>query len=306
MINTKVTFELLDSCEIELFNKHAPIKSLHFIQYPQRKFLSNPTKIPIKCRDNLYQNIKRIGITEPNPELKFINKQIQKAVRDDTKSKLNLKIMKTNVWSGLKKLFPTATNASNVFDNFTPDDINDFFVSISIPEQSSSLQPLPTMPGSFINHHRRLFKFHHIQEDELLRAWKRTKNKLSGSEDIHGFSPAMLNHLIQSHSGRAIITNFFNHCITDSLFPDALKVAKIVPVPKTNSPSSPSEFRPVSILPNLSKGLEKCLFSQFSNHLGKNNMLSPHQFRFQKNHSTVHACTVLADLLYLNRDKNFV
>jgi hypothetical protein len=122
-----------------------------------------------------------MGFTESTPELKSINKQIKKAIPDDTKSELNLKIMKSNLWSGLKKLFPNTSNASNVFDNFTPDDINDLFISISIPDQPSSLQPLPTMPKTFNDHHRHRFNFHPIIDD-----------KISGSEEIHGFSPTML------------------------------------------------------------------------------------------------------------------
>jgi hypothetical protein len=122
------------------------------------------------------------------------------------------------------------------------------------------------MPESFNDDHRHRFNFHPIHDDEFLRAWKRTKDKLSGSEDIHGCSPAMLHHLIQLPFGRTLISTFFNQCVIDTTFPEAMKVARIVPVRKTTIPSSPSEFRPISVLPNLSKLFEKCLFSQLSNH----------------------------------------
>jgi hypothetical protein len=121
------------------------------------------------------------------------------------------------------------------------------------------------------------FYLHPIHDDEFLRACKRAKDKLSGSEDVHGFSPARLHHLIQSPIGRTLVTTFFNQCITDTSFPEAMKVARIVPVPKTSIPSSPSKFRPISVLPNLSKLFEKCLFSQLSDHLEENKMLSPQQ-----------------------------
>jgi retron-type reverse transcriptase len=85
-----------------------------------------------------------------------------------------------------------------------------------------------------------------------------------------------------------------------------MKISKIVPVPKISHPTSPTEFRPISIQTYLSKLFEKCLYTQLSDHKEKNNMLSPQQFGFRKNHSTIHACTMLSDLLYLNRDKKLI
>lgn len=85
-----------------------------------------------------------------------------------------------------------------------------------------------------------------------------------------------------------------------------MKVSKIVPVPKVANPQNPSEFRPISVQPNISKLFEKCLFTQLSDHFEANNMISTQQFGFRKNHSTVHACSVLSDLLYTSRDNNMI
>jgi len=39
-------------------------------------------------------------------------------------------------------------------------------------------------------------------------------------------------------------------------FPNLLKIAQITPIPKITSPKSPNDYRPISILPTLSKVFE--------------------------------------------------
>ena len=60
-----------------------------------------------------------------------------------------------------------------------------------------------------------------------------------------------------------MIAYVFKKCLNDSIFPAVLKFADIVPIPKSPKASSPSDFRPISILPVLSKVLEKIVVSQW-------------------------------------------
>ena len=69
----------------------------------------------------------------------------------------------------------------------------------------------------------------------------------------------------------------FNKCLNDGVFPAVLKFADIVPIPKSPKASSPSDFRPISILPVFSKVLEKIVVSQWIlPHVSSK--LSPSQF----------------------------
>jgi hypothetical protein len=89
---------------LDLFNKHCPVNEVHFVQYPNRKYLSSSTKQMIRQRDQLYLVNLQNGNREPTIELKSLNKQIQRCIREDTRSELNIKINKMNLWSGLRKL----------------------------------------------------------------------------------------------------------------------------------------------------------------------------------------------------------
>ena len=56
----------------------------------------------------------------------------------------------------------------------------------------------------------------------------------------------------------------YNNCVSSSIFPNFLKNAIITPVDKKGAKSSKDNYRPVSILPNLSKIYERLLFKQIS------------------------------------------
>ena len=54
-----------------------------------------------------------------------------------------------------------------------------------------------------------------------------------------------------------IITHIVNASFETGIFPDRWKKAIIKPIPKIDIPMSPSDFRPISLLPVLSKIIEK-------------------------------------------------
>ena len=60
------------------------------------------------------------------------------------------------------------------------------------------------------------------------------------------------------------ITDHFNYCIANGEFPDELKHADVIPVHKKNEKCNKTNYRPVSILTNISKIYEKLLYNQLS------------------------------------------
>jgi len=82
------------------------------------------------------------------------------------------------------------------------------------------------------------------------------------------------------------------HLISKSLetgvIPNQLKIAKVVPIFKSGDKLSPDNYRPISLLPNFSKILEKVVSNRLIGFLGDHNLISEHQFGFRKGHSTIH------------------
>ena len=72
-------------------------------------------------------------------------------------------------------------------------------------------------------------------------------------------------------------------------FPDELKIARVTPLYKSGNRNLMSNYRPISILPTLSKIFEKLIHVRIYQFLDENQVLCNYQFGFRKAHSTVHA-----------------
>ena len=59
------------------------------------------------------------------------------------------------------------------------------------------------------------------------------------------------------------IANDFNNCVDKGLFLDDLKHADVTPIYKNKDKSDKTNYRPVSILPNISKIYEKIIYNNF-------------------------------------------
>ena len=80
------------------------------------------------------------------------------------------------------------------------------------------------------------------------------------------------------------ITDHFNYCIANSEFPDELKHADVIPVHKKNEKCNKTNYRPVSILTNISKIYEKLLDDQLSKYF--DSLLATNQCGFRKGFSS--------------------
>ena len=77
-----------------------------------------------------------------------------------------------------------------------------------------------------------------------------------------------------------------------------MKNAVIRAIHKKNDPEDISNYRPISILPTLSKVFERAATDQLVEHLEKNNLLSNHQHAYRKSHSTKTCLFEVVNYLY--------
>ena len=94
--------------------------------------------------------------------------------------------------------------------------------------------------------------------------------------------------------------------MTTGKFPDSWKIARITPIPKVHSPSSSSEYRPISVLPVLSKLFEKILYHRVYSYLTEHNLIDKRQYGFRENRSTELAITSIYDELLSNFDNKLI
>ena len=98
------------------------------------------------------------------------------------------------------------------------------------------------------------------------------------------------------------LTYLFNLSIKSSVFPRTWKNAKVRALFKSGNRCDPTCYRPISILPTISKILERAIHQQFFKYMKDNNLLTEKQFGFKPNSSTSIAVGHLADSILKNMD----
>ena len=102
------------------------------------------------------------------------------------------------------------------------------------------------------------------------------------------------------------LTQIFNHSLKSSTFPQIWKDGKVTPIFKSGDHSNMSNYRPITVLPILSKILERFVHKQIYNHLSENNILSPQQFGSRPKLSTSTALAFFTDNILDNADSGLV
>ena len=82
------------------------------------------------------------------------------------------------------------------------------------------------------------------------------------------------------------LANFFTICINSASIPTQWKSHLIVPIPKSGSKSLVNNYRPISLLSNVSKVLERLIYDRISDFI--RSRISQYQFGFMMHRSQVH------------------
>jgi len=93
----------------------------------------------------------------------------------------------------------------------------------------------------------------------------------------------------------ALILDLINETIMSGEFPDVLKIAKVIPIFKKGDKQNLNNYRPISLLPVLSKVLEKVINQQISDKLEELHLIDDDQYGFRPGHSTEDAVVKFID-----------
>ena len=91
------------------------------------------------------------------------------------------------------------------------------------------------------------------------------------------------------------VTHIINLSITLKRFPASWKKSKIIPLHKKDDHLDPKNYRPVDIVPILSKILERAVFNQLIAYLNENNLLHPNHHAYRAGHNTTTALIQMYD-----------
>ena len=122
-----------------------------------------------------------------------------------------------------------------------------------------------------------------VTTNEIIKIVNNFKNK--SSCDVNGISMNILKKVFI-----AVVQPFKYICnlsLNKGVFPEDMKIARVIPLYKAGDKNVFTNYRPVSILPHFSKILEKVFNNRLDNFLEKkNNVITDSQYGFRRNRST--------------------
>ena len=117
-------------------------------------------------------------------------------------------------------------------------------------------------------------------------------SKATGLDDIDTFVLKLVKEMITP-----AVTHLINLSIQNSTFPNKWKHAKVIPLfkPGSDDKLAPKSYRPVALLPVLSKVLERVVFAQIVQYMNDHDLFHPNHHGFRSKHSTLTAMLQMYD-----------
>lgn len=239
-------------------------------------------------KKNPTEYLKQIIKTQ-NKKYKLAIKEAKVAANDNfIKSSQNQSQAVWNIINSYTKQLKKPSTEETV----DPKSFNDYFTNAPYEILSKLDHPSNqyTLPTSYL---KIRFELDKVSYNEV-RDWIRELSS-SKSCDAYGLNSQVLKSVIDILV--IPLTKIINLCFKDGKFPQALKITKIIPIHKKGSVKEPCNFRPVAIVPVISKVIELAIKSRIIKHLNDNNLFNEYQFGFRKGHSTSSAIQRLVNII---------
>ena len=180
-------------------------------------------------------------------------------------------------------------------ENQIPDYINSFFVNVGTNIIDAIDFNLDEWTFDGIEYPS-LFTLNEVTIENVVKEIKGLK--LSKPSGVDNISTKLIKDAlwILAHQ----FTHLLNLSIHTSKIPDEWKKAKITPIPKDGDLTDVKNFRPMAILPIMSKVMEHLIHSQTMSYLEEINILDTNQGVFRKNNSTTATTSSMLDDIYTN------
>ena len=286
-----------------IINKHAPIKtySNREVRWVQKPWYTKGLQKSIHIKEKLYKKF----VLKKDPfwfnKYKFYRSQIRKLTKISkhnyyrkyfTKNLRNSK----KTWSGINELLhKRKTKENSIFLNVdgsivtdqkvVANKFNDYYGHIAdelvekLPKPNTKFQDYLKNP----NEHSMFLK-----ETEPAEVYQLlTKLDVNKSDDIYRISAKLL--LPIAHIICFPLSSLINKSFECGEFPSMLKLAKVIPLFKSGSKMETSNYRPISLLPIISKIFEKIMYTRLRSYLDKEKIFYDRQYGFQKGKSTENA-----------------
>ena len=178
---------------------------------------------------------------------------------------------------------------------------NEYFAYIG----STLVDKIPAAPhfNNYLNNPvETKFSFQTITENKVLNIINKLKNKIS-----YGYDSIFNVMLKRAHALlNRPLTLLINQTLSTGIFPNALKISRIKPLFKQGKSFLFTDYRPISLLPSMSKIYEYVVFEQLLKYIEDNKLFHQDQFDFSLDHFTELASLRFVDTLVQQMDNFYV
>ena len=243
---------------------------------------------------NHYRNYRRIlNRLKLSEKRNFYDKVFTKLGKD-TKS----------LWSVLNSLIKRIHNKHNTIELLDNGEkisdqkqiaslFNDHYINVG-KRVAAKIKPSDVDPLKYVKRVENEMLLGRISESEICSITDKLQSKYScGVDEI---SNVFLKRIV--HSIKLPLYYVMNQSLVSGKFPEKMKVAKVHSLPKGGDTLIKDNYRPISLLPVMSKILERYVYLRLVSHMDVNQVTYARQFGFRKGHSTSDAFAVtVGDIL---------
>lgn len=276
-----------------LYDKYAPLKRVRVKERPnpwitenmllmmslRDKALNRARRTNSEIHFNYYKSLRNlITLTLEREKTAYFNYYINNNYRNPTK-----------MWSHLSKISQFNNSHPTEIPNSVndPNEINEAFLNTP-----GGLEPDKDTLNFFKTNKfgGTTFNFSPTDEKQVKKIINNIKTGATGHDDV---SAEMIRMTLSITL--PVITHIVNVSLTTQNFPESCKLAKVIPFPKHNNVETHKDLRPISILPVMSKIIERVACAQLTNYLEAQNILPANQSGFRRGHGTATALTNVVD-----------
>lgn len=274
---------------VKLYDETVVLKTRN-IKAKDKPWFTASVRDAIQKRNIAYLRWKRFRTVELKTEFrlarKLVNHTIKYAKSDYYAMRFGSALSSSKTWKTIREI-GVGKNVKNTNCSINANELNHLFANIpSLTTDSSVSYDYLSYNNNIFTEQNR-FEFACVTQRDVYNCCNLIKSNAVGHDNIHPKFLRIILPLILPH-----ITHLINTIITTSSFPVKWKLAKIIPIPKSNT-----EYRPIAILSFLSKVLEKILYQQLNAYIHDRNLLSDRQSGFRSNHSCITALIDVSETL---------
>ena len=248
----------------DCMNKHAPLKKIKATRPPSLWIQNEKIRIFQQEGKNLYYVAHKHKDHSKWNQFREKRNGVKKEIRYE-KAKFNRKALSPNkpkeVWNTISSILNPPPKPIST----KPDTMNNYFVNLAKqtvkkdPVSPEDIEKLVTQMSTNSDG----FKMKKVQYSNVVKELTSLRNDIStGSDEIPAKFIIPISDVMASP-----FTDIISTMIETSMLPHRRKTTRVVAIPKVNCPSDTTDYRPISILPTLSKIAERLTPEQLWSHI---------------------------------------